>query len=137
VSRRTRPCDDALLAGRLAKAEQFLEAAETVRDFADIEDEVGDAYVTLCVHAGIAAADVLCCVALGRHAIGDDHNEAVALLASVRPRGPELARALGTLLAMKTRAGYSARPVATADRTRAERQARQLVRDARDRRASR
>jgi hypothetical protein len=137
MSPRTRPCDDALIAGRMAKAEQFLEAAETVRDFADDEHEVGDAYVTLCVHAGIAAADVLSCVALGRHALGDDHSEAVALLASVRPSGRELARALGALLAMKTRAGYSARPVAAADRTRAERQAQRLVHDARERRASR
>jgi hypothetical protein len=44
--------------------------------------EVADAYVTLCVHAGIAASDVICCSSLGRHAQGDSHEEAAVLLAS-------------------------------------------------------
>lgn len=57
MARRTRPCDDATRIGRVRKAEQFLDAAEVVRDFADDEAEVGDAFVTLCVHAGIASAD--------------------------------------------------------------------------------
>jgi hypothetical protein len=52
MSGRTRPCDDAVIHGRLRKAEQFWEAAEIAREFADDEAEVGDAYVTLCVHAG-------------------------------------------------------------------------------------
>jgi hypothetical protein len=43
-----------LIDGRLRKAEQFLDAAETIREFSDDEHDVGDAYVTLCVHAGIA-----------------------------------------------------------------------------------
>jgi hypothetical protein len=50
---RTRRCEEATMSGRLRKAEQFLEAAETIREFADDEHEVGDALVTLCVHAGI------------------------------------------------------------------------------------
>jgi hypothetical protein len=41
---RTRPCDDAVIHGRLRKAEQFWEAAEITREFADDEAEVGDAY---------------------------------------------------------------------------------------------
>ncbi len=53
---RLRNCDETIVKGRLAKAEQFLDAAATVRDFADDEADVGDALVTLCVHAGIAAA---------------------------------------------------------------------------------
>jgi hypothetical protein len=77
MTTRTRPCDDAVTDGRLRKAEQFWEAAEITREFADDEAEVGDAYVTLCVHAGVAAADVICCVALGEHASGEDHTEAV------------------------------------------------------------
>ncbi|MHB1568462.1 MAG: hypothetical protein ACYC0H_04590, partial [Solirubrobacteraceae bacterium] len=68
---RTRRCDEATIAGRLRKAEQFLDAAETIRDAADDEDQMADALVTLCVHAGIAAADVLCCIALGEHAQGE------------------------------------------------------------------
>jgi len=136
MTARTRPCNDALTAGRLRKAEQFLDAAETIREFADDEYEVGDAYVTLCVHAGIAAADVICCIALGVHALGEDHNEALALLEKTRPDGTELAKSLRALLSMKTRAGYSARPVTAEDRKRSQRQTERLVRAARDRSTS-
>jgi hypothetical protein len=122
-----------VIAGRLRKAEQFVDAAETVREFADDEMDVADAYVTLCVHAGIAAADVICCVSLGMHTVGESHSEALALLESVRPDGSELAKSLRTLLGMKTRAGYAAEPVAAEDRKRAQRQTERLVRAARDR----
>jgi len=134
---RTRPCDDAVVEGRLRKAEQFWEAAEITREFADDEAEVGDAYVTLCVHAGVAASDVICCLTLGEHASGEDHTEALTLIANVRPGGKELAKALAVLLGMKTRAGYSARPVTAPDRKRAQRQAQQLLQAARDRRSRR
>ena len=61
MSGRTRTCDDAITAGRLRKAEQFFEAAETIREFADDELDVADAYVTLCAHAAVrnACADTL------------------------------------------------------------------------------
>lgn len=108
-----------------------------MREFSEDEAEVGDAYATLCVHAGIAAADVLCCIGLGQHAAGENHNEALTLLARVRPKGDEFAKALGLLLSMKTRAGYSAAPVTADDRTRAQRNARRLVEAARDRYAGR
>jgi len=48
----------AIREGRMAKAKQFVDAAETVEALADDPNDVADAYVTLCVHAGIAAADV-------------------------------------------------------------------------------
>jgi hypothetical protein len=134
MSGRTKPCDPAIIEGRLRKAEQFLEAAVTIRDAADDEGGVGDAYVTLCIHAGIAAADTICCVALGVHSTGEDHHEAVTLLGKVRPEGSELARALGVLLGMKTRAGYSAAPVTAENCKRAQRQSERLVQAARDRR---
>ncbi len=136
MSTRTRPCDEATTAGRLRKAEQFLEAAETIRDFADDEHEVGDAYVTLCVHAGVAAADVICCVDLKVHAQGDDHNQALTLLRKIRPDGEQLAKSLGPLLGMKTRAGYSHRAVTSEDLKRAHRNAQRLLRAARDRRVA-
>lgn len=134
MTARTRPCDEATISGRLRKAEQFLEAAETIREFANDEHDVGDAYVTLCVHAGVAAADVICCIALREYAQGEDHHAAIALLARVRPGGDELAKSLRPLLGMKARAGYSHRPVANDDRKRARRHAERLVRAARDRR---
>lgn len=130
---RTRPCDAADARGRLRKAEQFLDAAETIRDLANDEADVGDAFVTLCVHAGIAASDALCCVSLGVRARGDDHVEAVKVLAGVRPGGPTASRALSTLLGMKTKAGYSPRAVSAEERKRALRAADVLVTAARDR----
>jgi hypothetical protein len=130
---KTRRCDDVTALGRLRKAEQFLEAAMNIRDLAKDEADIGDAFVTLCVHAGIAAADVLCCVALGVHAQGDDHGEAVGLLSTVRPEGENLSKALRVLLAMKTKAGYSSQAISGDDRKRALRSVERLVTAARDR----
>ena len=65
---RRKPCSATITQGRLDKANQFIAAAETLRDLADEDDEVADAFVTLCVHAGIAASDVICCGTLGEHA---------------------------------------------------------------------
>lgn len=123
-----------MTAGRMRKAEQFADAAETIREFADDEADVGDAYVTLLIHAGVAAADVVCCQELGEHALGESHTEAVALLRRVRRDGADLANALSTLLASKTRAGYGHQPVAKDARTRCGRAAEKLLRAARDRR---
>jgi hypothetical protein len=133
---RVRKCDEATVAGRLRKAEQFMESGETIREFAADEGDIGDAYVTLCIHAGIAASDVICCIALGEHVQGDDHNEAIAHLSSVRPDGKSLGNALRTLLMMKTRAGYSHQQVSTADRKRAQRATENLLSAARRRRIS-
>lgn len=126
---RTVRCTAATRAGRLAKAQQFWFAAQTIENFADDEATVADAYTTLAVHAGIAAADVICCTRLGEHARGDDHDEAVALLAKTdRDRAKDLA----TLLRMKTRSGYSHEPTSRTDRQRAQRAAARLVHAAND-----
>jgi hypothetical protein len=74
---------------------------------------------------------------LGKHASGEDHAEAIALIDAVRPDGAQLAKALAVLLGMKTRAGYSYRPVNAVDRKRARRQAELLLSAARDRRSRR
>jgi hypothetical protein len=118
---------------RLAKAKQFHAAADTIRQLADDEEDIGDAFVTLCVHAGIAAADAVCCATLGEHAQGDSHTEAVALLERVRPDGQDLGSALSVLLGLKTRAGYSAQPVTADMRKRAQRAVSRLVRAAQTR----
>jgi len=125
---------EATIAGRLAKAQQFMLAADTISELAGDGDDLGDAYVTLCVHAGVAAADVLCCIALGEYVQGDDHNAAAAHLSRVRPEGGQLASSLRTLLSMKARAGYGHTPVSSADLKRAQRAARRLVEIARERR---
>ncbi len=121
---RTKQCDAATRAGRLMKARQFLDAARIIETLADEAGDVADAYVTLCVHAGIAAADVICCARLGRHSRGDDHGSAVALLDRV---SPDAAKHLRALLAMKTKAGYTALPVSGSEHARARRAAGALV----------
>jgi hypothetical protein len=127
MASRLRPCDSVIAEGRLSKAKQFREAAIVLRDVSDDETEVGDAFVTLCVLAGIAASDVLCCRALGHHVQGDNHQEAIAELRTV---DKELARDLQTLLGMKTRAGYSDTGVTAHQRKRALRSADRLVNSA-------
>jgi len=125
---RTRPCPPEVRRGRRKKAEQFLNAATLIRDLADEDGEVADAYVTLCVHAGIAAADVICCARLGQHAQGENHNEAVELLGKA---DKDSVPPLHTLLGMKTRAGYGYTPAAAADCKRAGRAAESLIEAAR------
>jgi hypothetical protein len=111
----------------MAKADQFYLAAETIAATIEGQD-IADAYVTLCVHAGIAAADVICCARLGEHAQGDDHQQAVALLTKAdRPN----AKYLKVLLDLKTRSGYSATPTSKTDQKRAGRAAGALVSAAR------
>lgn len=119
----TRRCTAPTRAGRLAKARQFLLAAETVTTVID-DQEIADAFVTLCVHAGIAAADVICCAKLGVYHSGENHNEAVTLLASA---DRSAAKHLKALLDMKTRSGYSPVLTSAADQKRAGRAAAALV----------
>ena len=123
----TRRCTPATGTGRLAKAGQFYLAAETIETIVD-DREIADAYVTLCIHAGIAAADAICCAKLGEHAHGDDHQAAVALLAKADRAA---AKNLKSLLDMKTRSGYSALPTSKTDQKRAGRTAAALLAAAR------
>lgn len=58
------------------------------------------------VLAGIAAADAICCVHLGKRSRGQDHREAVSLLQAVSPNGQKLAADLATVLAVKDPAHY-------------------------------
>lgn len=63
-----RSADKVVRAGRWAKARSCTEAAELhlpVDTGSDVAD--GEVYVTLAVHAGIAAADVICIGALGEY----------------------------------------------------------------------
>jgi hypothetical protein len=77
-----------------------------------------------CSPAGIAAADVICCARLGEHANGQDHAEAVALVASA---DKSASKSLSSLLDMKTRSGYSEINSSKADRLRAKRAAASLI----------
>lgn len=125
---RVQPCDGATRRGRLRKAEQFIVAGGMIRELADEESDVADAYVTLCVHAGIAAADVICCSRLGEYAQGEKHNDAVGLL---RKADPEVSMHLSALLSLKTKSGYSHAPVTADEVKRATRAAEALIEGAR------
>lgn len=133
MTTRIRRCDERIASGRLRKAEQFLAAAETIRDVTDDEEKIGDAFVTLCIHAGIAAADAICCRGLGHFVQGDDHNQAIAELSKASSDGGSLSNDLRALLQMKNRAEYGADSVSTEQRKRAWRRAESLVEAARSR----
>ena len=121
---RTRQCTAATRAARLDKARQFWRAAEALDTLSADRDDLSDAYVTLCIHAGIASADVICCARLGMYAQGQDHDQAITLLASA---DKPASRHLATLLAMKTRTGYGEAKSSRTDRARAGRAARALI----------
>ena len=61
----TRKCSAKDRSGRMAKARQFSDAATLISELGSDDSNLGDAYITLCVHAGIAAADVICCTQCG------------------------------------------------------------------------
>lgn len=119
---RTRRCSPAVIDGRRAKAEEFWTAAcetDTLHP-----DDNSDAVIQLCILAGIAAADVICCVRLGEHADGQAHTAATGLLAKVDPK---LARSLETLLSQKTDSAYRDKPSSSAKRRAAKRAAEDLM----------
>lgn len=59
---------------RLGKARDYLELAEVAFGAEKFDPAASNA-----VLAGIAAADVACCVRLGRRSSGDDHEAAARL----------------------------------------------------------
>jgi len=117
-------CTAAFRAGRLKKAREFRLAAELLEGRAAVQDDLADAYVTMCVHAGIAAADAICCWRLNVHHQGESHEEAVTLFARV---DRQLAVDLAALLRKKTAAGDGERVSSTADRKQAKRAMERLV----------
>ena len=121
---RTKKCDGRITRGRLAKAEEFLENAELLAD----DEDRQNAAASLFVDAGIAAADALCCKALGEHAQGPDHNDAVKLLGRV---DAATSRHLRTLLNNKSRISYSEQILPVSEFKKVQRAATQLVEAAR------
>lgn len=120
VKTRTQPCSPDDAAKRLRDARGFLEVAE----LADQDAGVSAANAVL---AGIAAADAACCAALAERSRGQDHRDAVALVAQVRPGGQEASAALRRLLALKNDAEYGLKSLSSANRDTALRQARKLI----------
>lgn len=79
---------------------------------------------------------MISCVAIGSHARGESHDDALALLARA-PDSASLVRALGTLLAAKTRVGYGWESISRDRQRQIARAAARLVQAAEDRYALR
>ncbi|GAA5093612.1 hypothetical protein GCM10025760_24030 [Microbacterium yannicii] len=100
-NQRTKSCSATERAGRLQQAEGFWSDAE---DLQELGEASPNSLVTLYVHAGIAAADVVCCAKLGEYSNSANHSDAIALLEKA---DSSLAPSLARLVGMKTAAGYS------------------------------
>ena len=122
---RTQPCGAEHARTRSRSAAKFVEVARLVED----EDDAVTRSVaaSLAVLAGIAASDAACCSALGVRSRGEDHHDAEALLATVRPGGGEAAKALRRLIDLKDKAQYGIIHVSRADLKVAMKQAEKLV----------
>lgn len=130
MSPETRPSSRAAIKGRFKRMRAFAEQAAKT----DAGDETTNApVVSSLVLAGIAAADVICSVALGEHSTGDDHQQAIKLLAKAVPGNKDLPTALKRLLDLKSKSQYWADPVSNADCTTAQRAAERLIAAAEDR----
>ncbi|MFB2581357.1 hypothetical protein ACEXQD_08900 [Herbiconiux sp. P15] len=102
---------------------QFVDATEIILELAD-DDELRDVVVTLAVHAGIAASDVICLRHLGYYWQSGNHNEA---LEHLRRADAGSAGHLSTLLSLKTRAGYGHSSISSSNVQRSVRAMNHLV----------
>ena len=127
---RQSPCGRAEAAARLAQADAYLAAAKLVVD--DPTDVANPGVAgALAVLAGIAAADAACCARLAARARGQDHREATALVATVAPHGPAMAKDLGRLLDRKDSVHYGAAMISVTEGARMVSWAARLVGHAR------
>lgn len=101
---RVQECTRAEAHARRAQASAFLEVAELV-----LSEDRREAHVAaaLAVLAGIAAADAICGLSLGKWSRGSDHGQAADLLQEVALHDSTLAMKLRRLLADKDAAHYS------------------------------
>jgi hypothetical protein len=117
---RRRPCTVADAKARLHDAEAFLEVAQSARD--------PDVAATNAVHAAIAAADAICCVAMRERSADGHHATAVGMLGEI---DTTLAAALRRAVDHKNQAAYEARDITATDANTCVRQAATLVEAAR------
>lgn len=97
-------CTPAECRTRRDQARRFLEVAELV-----LTEDRREAHVAaaLAVLAGIAAADAICGLSLGKWSRGPDHRQAAELLDEVAVRDSSLPTKFRRLLADKDAAHYS------------------------------
>jgi hypothetical protein len=90
----------------------FLEAARTIHMLNNAES-YADVIGTLAIHAGIAASDAFCLLALGYHSKSENHADAISVLKTAGGDSATLSRLLGE----KTKAGYSVKSLTRAKAT--------------------
>lgn len=122
---RTRPCTAADARKRLADANKYLEVASLTAS--EAFSESSNVATGLAVLAAIAAADAACCKALGETSRGDDHGDAAALLAQVRPGGDTASKDFARLVALKSQAQYGFTDISGQHLTGALRRAERVV----------
>lgn len=115
-------CDISDAKARLHDAEAFLEVAEVATDT--------DVVATNAIHAAIAAADAICCIALRERSADGNHAGAASLLSRV---DTTYSNALSRCLNRKTQAAYESRDIASKDAATCVRHASTLVEAARSR----
>lgn len=98
------PCGPAEAARKARLARAYLDLAEEAMERPG--DEARNVAAGNAVLAAIAASDALTCLRLGRHSRGQAHQEATALLRTIRPHGASLARDLHTAVGVKDAAHY-------------------------------
>jgi hypothetical protein len=104
---RTSPCGRPEANTRLDHARKYLEVADLVAAEGDEIPASASVAASLTVLADIAAAaDAACCAALGLRSRGQDHQQAIDLVAQVQPGGGTAAKALARLLDLKDTAEY-------------------------------
>lgn len=123
---RSSPCTRAQATVRLEHAEKFLEVAELVAGEADAIPASASVSAALAILAGIAASDATCCARLGQRARGQDHRQALPLLAQVAG-SDNAVKSLGRLLDVKDTAHYGVIHLGAADLKSVLRAARTIV----------
>lgn len=111
-----------------SRAREFAREARDVLEAARRAHENGDVRLAAigAVNACVRASDALSVAALGEHAQGDDHADAIALLERV-PEGKRLAASLRLALQYKSQWSYGVNSIRSAELTKVIRAAENLV----------
>lgn len=124
---KTQPCTTGDARKRLEDARSFLDVARLAAGEQNDELSYSSVAASLAVLAGIASADAACCKALAKRSRGQNHHDAVSLLATVTAGGPKAAKSLRDLVALKDAAQYGFVDIGASQLKRAIRQAGDLV----------